>query len=60
MPRNYMSFKAGRAYRRPGTNFVDPIATKGAIYVVEEEDGLVHFKWKNRETGNYDEVRCNA
>lgn len=54
--REYMAFKAGRAFRRGDTNFVDPSPTKGAIYLTQEEDGLVHFKWKNRETNEYLEV----
>jgi 26S proteasome regulatory subunit N13 len=52
-----MAFKAGRAFRRGNTNSVDPSPTKGAIWVTQEDDGLVHFKWKNRETDTFEEVR---
>ncbi|KAH9480471.1 26S proteasome regulatory subunit RPN13 [Psilocybe cubensis] len=50
-----LAFKAGRAFRREGTNFVDPSSTKGAIYITNGEDGLQHFIWKNRVTGDIEE-----
>ncbi|KII86922.1 hypothetical protein PLICRDRAFT_31067 [Plicaturopsis crispa FD-325 SS-3] len=49
-----LAFKAGRAFRREGTNFVDPDPAKGAI-VLKKEDGLLHFIWKNRTTNVVDE-----
>ncbi|KAH7915862.1 adhesion regulating molecule [Hygrophoropsis aurantiaca] len=45
-----LAFKAGRAIRREGTNFVDPQPTKGAVMLYREDD-LLHFVWKNRVTG---------
>jgi 26S proteasome regulatory subunit N13 len=51
-----LAFKAGRAFRREGTNFVDPSPAKGAIILTNGEDGLLHFMWKNRATNNVDEV----
>ena len=51
-----LAFKAGRAFRREGTNFVDPSPTKGAIILSSGEDGLLHFIWKNRITGESEEV----
>lgn len=51
-----IAFKAGRSLRREGTNFVDASPIKGAIYLFNEE-GLVHFKWKNRATNAFEEVR---
>jgi 26S proteasome regulatory subunit N13 len=54
--REYMAFKAGRAFKRGDTNFVDPSPTKGAIWLTQEDDGLVHFKWRNRETDSLEEV----
>jgi hypothetical protein len=50
-----LAFKAGRAFRREGTNFVDPSPTKGAIVLLSGEDGLLHFVWKNRTTGESEE-----
>lgn len=59
MSREYMAFKAGRAFRRPGTNFVDPSPTKGAIWLKREDDDLVHFIWKSRESDAHEEVRLD-
>jgi len=50
-----MAFKAGRAFRRPGTNFVDPSPVKGAIVLFRDESFLVHFTWKDRTTGDVGE-----
>jgi len=50
-----IAFKAGRCFRREGTNFVDPSPTKGAIILQNGEDGLLHFMWKNRTTNNVEE-----
>ena len=51
-----LAFKAGRAFRREGTNWVDPNPTKGAIVLQNGEDGLLHFIWKNRSTNESEEV----
>ena len=51
-----LAFKAGRALRRDGTNFVDPKPEKGAIILYDGEDDLLHFVWKDRTTGNVGEV----
>jgi 26S proteasome regulatory subunit N13 len=50
-----LAFKAGRAFRREGTNIVEPSADKGAI-VIEREDDLLHFIWKSRVTEETEEV----
>ncbi|KAJ7095973.1 adhesion regulating molecule [Mycena belliarum] len=50
-----LAFKAGRAFRRENTNFVDPSPVKGAIILTAGEDGLFHFTWKNRTSGVVDE-----
>jgi 26S proteasome regulatory subunit N13 len=52
-----LAFKAGRAFRREGTNIVEPSPVKGAIYITNGEDGLLHFVWKDRVTNNIEEVR---
>ncbi|KAJ4001737.1 proteasome complex subunit Rpn13 ubiquitin receptor-domain-containing protein [Lentinula boryana] len=49
-----LAFKAGRAFRREGTNFVDPSPTKGAI-LLRKEDDLLHLIWKNRATDEVEE-----
>ncbi|KAI0648040.1 proteasome complex subunit Rpn13 ubiquitin receptor-domain-containing protein [Trametes meyenii] len=55
MAETRLAFKAGRAFRRGNTNFVDPDPTKGAILLQSGEDGLLHFIWKNRTTNYFDE-----
>lgn len=52
-----LAFKAGRAFRRDGTNWVDPVSTKGAVMITNGDDGLLHFMWKNRVTNDVEEVR---
>ncbi|KAG1733012.1 adhesion regulating molecule [Suillus paluster] len=54
-PSTILAFKAGRAFRRAGTNFVDASPTKGAVVVLTNEDGLIHFMWKDRTTGEVGE-----
>lgn len=51
-----LGFKAGRAFRRDGTNLVEPSPTKGAVYITNGEDGLLHFIWKSRVTDLIEEV----
>lgn len=51
-----IAFKAGRAFRREGTNIVEPSADKGAIVIERGEDDLLHFMWKNRVTEETEEV----
>ena len=51
-----LAFKAGRAFRRDGTNFVEPNPTKGAIVLQKGDDELLHFLWKNRSTNEVEEV----
>lgn len=53
-----LAFKAGRAFRRGATSSVEPSATKGAIVLSSSnDDGLLHFIWRNRATGENEEVR---
>lgn len=51
-----LAFKAGRCFRREGTNTVEANPAKGAIVLDRGEDELLHFYWKNRDTGITDEV----
>ncbi|KAL6304325.1 adhesion regulating molecule [Sparassis latifolia] len=50
-----IAFKAGRAFRREGTNLVDADSTKGAIILQNGDDGLLHFIWKNRTSNEVEE-----
>jgi hypothetical protein len=52
-----LAFKAGRAFRRDGTNIVEPSADKGAVVIERGEDEELHFMWKNRETEETVEAR---
>jgi 26S proteasome regulatory subunit N13 len=54
-----LAFKAGRAFRRDGTNLVEPSADKGAIVIERGEDEELRFMWKNRETEETEEVRLS-
>jgi hypothetical protein len=54
-----LAFKAGRALRRGGTNFVDPSPEKGAIILYQGDDDLMHFIWKNRTTNAVEEVKTH-
>lgn len=51
-----LAFKAGRAFRREDSNVVEPSPTKGAIYLANGDDGLLHFIWRNRITNAIEEV----
>ena len=57
MPEPRLAFKAGRAFRREGTNFVDPNPAKGAVLLVNGDDDLLHFQWKSRVSNEVEEVR---
>ncbi|KDR82733.1 hypothetical protein GALMADRAFT_238237 [Galerina marginata CBS 339.88] len=50
-----LAFKAGRAFRREGTHLVESSPTKGAVYLTNGDDGLLHFIWKNRTTDTIEE-----
>jgi 26S proteasome regulatory subunit N13 len=52
-----LAFKAGRAFRREGTNIVEPSVDKGAIVIERGDDELLHFMWKNRESEETEEAR---
>lgn len=51
-----LSFKAGRSVRREGTNFVDATPGKGSVELLRGDDELLHLQWKNRVTGQVEDV----
>ncbi|SCV74785.1 BQ2448_7814 [Microbotryum intermedium] len=46
-----LSFRAGRAFRQGETNTVVPAPGRGLI-TIEEEDGLMHFYWKDLDANS--------
>jgi 26S proteasome regulatory subunit N13 len=60
MAETILALKAGRAFRREGTNLVDPSPTKGALVLTNSDDGLLHLLWRNRETNEVEEVRIEV
>ena len=52
-----LAFKAGRAFRRDGTNVVEPSPDKGAVVIERGDDEELHFMWKNRATEATEEAR---
>ncbi|CAO3563893.1 unnamed protein product [Mortierella alpina] len=49
-----LQFRAGRCFREDDTHTVKPDPAKGLVYM-DEEDGLMHFYWKNRTTNTLDD-----
>ncbi|KAM0751856.1 adhesion regulating molecule [Meredithblackwellia eburnea MCA 4105] len=50
-----LEFKAGKAFRRGETNWVDPNPNRGLVYL-QEEDDLLHFYYKDLVTGAIDDL----
>jgi len=50
--KHFVEFKCGKMTRNGTTVTADP--TKGLLYVHRGEDSLIHFCWKNRQTGVVD------
>ena len=49
-----MEFRAGKM-SLSGTT-VTPDKRKGLVYIYQSEDSLMHFCWKDRGTGNVEDV----
>lgn len=41
-------------------NTVTPDKRKGTVYIQQSDDSLIHFCWKDRTTGNVDDVSDDA
>ena len=52
--KNVVEFRAGKMAMRG--NMVHPIKRKGQVYVHQSDDSLMHFCWKDRLSGNVEEV----
>lgn len=55
-----LSFKAGRSFRREGSSFVDASPVKGSLELLRGDDELLHLLWKNRATGQVEDVRSQS
>lgn len=54
-----VEFRAGKMTLKG--NVVTPDKRKGTVYIQQSDDSLIHFCWKDRTTGNVDDVRnCNV
>lgn len=52
--KNLVEFRAGKMSLKGTT--VTPDKRKGLVYVYQSEDSLMHFCWKDRGTGNLEDV----
>ncbi|KTW28583.1 hypothetical protein T552_01844 [Pneumocystis carinii B80] len=50
LKKEHIKFKAGKMIRDGTTNIVKPDTRKGMIFLRTENDGLLHFYWKDRTT----------
>ena len=52
--KNLVEFKAGKMTMKG--KIVHPDKRKGLLYVYQSEDALMHFCWKDRQTGTIEDV----
>ena len=52
--KNLVEFKAGKMNLKE--KMVQPDKRKGLVYVYQSEDSLMHFCWKDRQTGIVEDV----
>lgn len=50
-----VEFRAGKMSLKG--NVVTPDKRKGMVYIQQSDDSLIHFCWKDRTTGNIEDVR---
>ncbi|KAG0666909.1 hypothetical protein C6P46_003619 [Rhodotorula mucilaginosa] len=50
-----LQFRAGRAVRQGDSNTVTPQPQRGLVYIQEEDDGLLHFCYKDLATGQLED-----
>lgn len=55
--KNLVEFRAGKMSLNGTT--VTPDKRKGLVYIYQSEDSLMHFCWKDRGSGNVEDVRQN-
>lgn len=52
--KNLVEFRAGKMNLRGTT--VTPDKRKGLVYIHQSDDSLMHFCWKDRTSGNTEDV----
>ena len=52
--KNLVEFRAGKMTMRG--NMVHPDKRKGLVYIHQSSDSLIHFCWRDRQTGNVEDV----
>ena len=52
--KNLVEFRAGKMFMKG--KMVHPDKRKGMVYVYQSDDALMHFCWKDRTTGNVEDV----
>ena len=52
--KNLVEFRAGKMYMKG--KMVHPDKRKGLVYVYQSDDSLMHFCWKDRTSGNVEDV----
>ncbi|GAA5877338.1 hypothetical protein JCM3774_001640 [Rhodotorula dairenensis] len=50
-----LQFRAGRALRQGDSNTVAPQPDRGLVYLQQEDDGLLHFCYKDLATGHLED-----
>ncbi len=53
--KNLVEFRAGKMTLRG--NMVHADKRKGLVYIHQSSDSLIHFCWKDRQSGNVEDVR---
>lgn len=56
--KHLVEFKAGKMNLKG--NMVHPDKRKGLLYVYQSDDALMHFCWKDRQTGTVEDVRIDS
>ncbi len=55
--KNLVEFRAGKMTMRG--NMVHPDKRKGLVYIHQSSDSLIHFCWKDRQSGSVEDVCLN-
>lgn len=52
--KNLVEFRAGKMTMKG--NMVRPDKRKGLVYIYQSDDSLMHFCWKDRQSGSLEDV----